>query len=86
MEDIALGPMNRKIEQTEKTLEALFTCQEKYQKPKNRSTLMLVIDYWVFDNRGKELVRARISEITDHIKAIKMIVAEVHMCVCTSNN
>ena len=80
-----MDPMNEKIKQTGETLEALFTCQGEHLKPKNRSTLMLVIDYWVFDQRGKALVKTRINEITDHIEAIKVIVSEVHMCVYTSN-
>ena len=85
IESFALGPMNAEIEETERTLKQLFTCQGEYQRPNDRSTLMLVVDYWAFNHNGKAIVKSGISEITDRVEAIKVIVTEVQTYVCGSN-
>jgi hypothetical protein len=84
MESFALGPMNAEIKETEKTLKQLFTCQGEYQRPNDHSTLKLVVDYWVFNHRGKAIVKSGISEITDRMEAIKVIVNEVQTYVYSS--
>lgn len=77
MESIALGPMKMEIEETERTLKKLFTCQGQYQRPNDCPTLMLVVRYWVFDQKGKEIVKNGISEITGRVETIKLLVYEI---------
>lgn len=84
MESFALKPMTVEINETERILEELFTCHQKFQPPKNRSTLMLVFDYWSFNNNGKAIIKGGISEITDRIEAIKGLVTEIHTYVYNS--
>ncbi len=84
MELIAYGPMKTEIEEAERTLKRLFTCQGQYQKPKDCSTLKLVVSYWVFDHKGKAIVKSGISEIADRVDAIKQIVNEILTYVCSS--
>ena len=85
MESFALGPMNAEIEETERTLKQLFTCRGEYQRPNDRSTFKLVVDYWVFNNRGKAIVKSGISEITDRMEAINVLVVEIQTYVCSSD-
>ncbi|PMD51096.1 ankyrin [Hyaloscypha bicolor E] len=77
MESIALVPMKEAIEETEKILKQLFTCQEKYQRPNDCPSLMLVMHYWVFEHKGKIIVKNGINEITDRVEAIKILLAEI---------
>ena len=81
MELVALKPMRQIIKDSEKTLHDLFTCQGKYQKPKDRSTLKLVVDHWIFDYNGKAIVESVIREIGDRVESIKIIVNEINMYV-----
>ena len=84
MESFALKPMKVEIKETERVLEELFTCHKKYQPPNNHSTLMLVVDYWAFNNKGKAIVKSGISDIKDRIEAIKGLVSEIQTYVCSS--
>jgi hypothetical protein len=84
IESSALVPMNQNIKESENTLHELFTCKGRYQKPKDRSTLLLVVDYWVFDHRGKAIVENGIREIVDRVESIKFIVSEINTYVCNS--
>ncbi|KAH7327544.1 ankyrin repeat-containing domain protein [Rhexocercosporidium sp. MPI-PUGE-AT-0058] len=77
MESIALGPMKTEIEESERALKKLFTCQGQYQRPNDYPTLMLVLQYWVFDRKGKEIVKNGISEIMDRVETIKLLVNEI---------
>jgi hypothetical protein len=76
-ESVALDRMKMQIEETEKTLEHLFTCHGQYQTPKDSPTLMLVVRYWVFDHKGKAIVTSGISEIKDRVEAIKLLLTEI---------
>lgn len=81
---IAYGLMKTEIEEAERTLKRLVTCQGQYQKPKDYPTLKLVVSYWVFDHKGKAIVKSAISEIADRVDAIKQIVHEILTYVCSS--
>ncbi len=84
MESVALKPMRQNIEDSKKTLHDLFTCQGKYQRPKDSSTLKLVVDHWIFDYNGRDIVESAIREIGDRVESIKMIVNEINTYVCNS--
>jgi len=78
-----LNEFQKNIRESEIAIHSLFTCRGKYSKPKNRSTLQLVIDHWVFDHNGKAEVESGIFEVEHLVKQTENLLEEARMYVCT---
>ncbi|RDL41277.1 uncharacterized protein BP5553_01256 [Venustampulla echinocandica] len=77
-ESNALRRMKQGLEDSYHTLFALFRCWGKLRKRGTRSSLRLVVDYWFYENEGKEVVSRGVDEIVDRVKSIESALLSIN--------